>query len=57
MRSKAERDKFRTEMCEMQHENRDMHELIVALMELCRTIDEASDKIANSTLAVQLVEP
>jgi hypothetical protein len=47
VRTKKQRDDFRKEMCDHSHENRDMHELIVALMELCRTIDEASDRIAG----------
>jgi len=33
---------------EIEHESRDMHHIIVALMELCRTIDESSNRIANS---------
>ena len=57
-RSRAERDKFRTMLTdEIEHESRDMHHVIVALMELCRTIDEAADRIANSTISVMVVEP
>jgi len=56
-RTRAERDRHREILANIRHENRDMHELIVTLLELCRTIDEAAERIANTTLSVQVLEP
>ena len=45
MRTVEERQKFREELCASNMENEDAQRIVVALMELCRTIDENTHRL------------